>query len=131
MKFCEGLEIFLIWLVRELLNLPFTIQSLDFNFNTLVKNISEVIEKHAPQQIASCKQKRIQKILGLQKNTDIYKNKQKLYKTFFLQGTKWDKTFCKAYANKLTRAKNLSKEMNYKQSIFEMYVKIWKCMLKS
>ena len=57
------------------------------------------------------------------------KNKQKLYKTFFLQGTDWEKTFYKAYANKPTRVKNLPKKMYYKQSILEKQqnsTELWK-----
>ena len=38
-------------------------------------------------------------------------NKQKLYRNFFLKGTAFEKHFYKAYANKLTRIKNLSKKM--------------------
>ena len=60
-KFCEDLETSLTSLVSELLNSPLTNQSLDLSFNKLVKNISKIIDKHAPQQIASRKQKRIQK----------------------------------------------------------------------
>ena len=45
------------------------------------------------------------------------KNKQKIYKKFFLQGSKWEKTFYKAYANKLTRVKNLSKKKNALRTI--------------
>ena len=107
-------------MVSELLNSPLTNQFLDLSFNKLVKNISEIIDKHAPQQIASRKQKCILKNPGLTKGllTSI-KNKQKLYKTFFLQGTDWEKTFYKVYANKLARVKNLSKKMYYKQSILE------------
>ena len=67
-KFCEDLEISLTPLVSKLLNSPLTNQSLDLSFNKLVKNIFEIIDKHVPQQIASRKQKRIQKILGLQKD---------------------------------------------------------------
>ena len=108
-KFCEDLEISLTPLVSELLNSPLTNQSLDLSFKELVKNKSEIIDKHAPQQIASRKQKRIQKNPWLTKGLSSTKNKQKSYKTFFLQGTDWEKTLYKAYANKLTRVKNLSK----------------------
>ena len=57
-KFCEDLEISLTPLVSELLNSPLTNPSLD---------LSEIIDKHAPQQIASRKQKCIQKNLWLTK----------------------------------------------------------------
>ena len=45
------------------------------------------------------------------------KNKQKLYRNFFLKGTTFGKDFYKAYANKLTRVKNLSKKMYYSEFI--------------
>ena len=48
-KFCDDLEISLTRLVRELLNLPLNIQSLDLSSNKLVKNISEIIDMHASQ----------------------------------------------------------------------------------
>ena len=46
------------------------------------------------------------------------KNKQKLHKKFFLSGNDFEKTFYKTYANKLTRVKNLSKKLFYKEAIF-------------
>ena len=45
------------------------------------------------------------------------KNKQKLYRNFFLNGTAFGKHFYKAYANKLTLVKNLSKKMYYTEFI--------------
>ena len=45
------------------------------------------------------------------------KNKQKLYHNFFLNGTAFGKHFYKAYANKLTQVKNLSKKMYYTEFI--------------
>ena len=45
------------------------------------------------------------------------KNKQKLYRNFFLKGTAFEKHYYKAYANKLTRVKNLSKKMYYTEFI--------------
>ena len=45
------------------------------------------------------------------------KNKQKLYRNFFLKGTTFGKHFYKAYANKLRRVKNLSKKMYYTEFI--------------
>ena len=45
------------------------------------------------------------------------KNKQKRYRNFFLKGTAFGRHFYKAYANKLTRVKNLSKKMYYTEFI--------------
>ena len=45
------------------------------------------------------------------------KNNQKLYRNFFLKGTAFGKHFYKAYTNKLTRVKNLSKKMYYTEFI--------------
>ena len=45
------------------------------------------------------------------------KNKQKLYRNFFLKGTAFGKHFYKACANKLTRVKNLSKKIHYTEFI--------------
>ena len=45
------------------------------------------------------------------------KNKQKLYRNFFLISTAFGKQFYKPYANKLKRVKNLSKKMYYTEFI--------------
>ena len=47
----------------------------------------------------------------------LIKNKQKLYRNFFLKGTAFGKHFYKAYTNKLTQVKNLSKKMYYTEFI--------------
>jgi len=91
--------------------LPLTPELLDQNFTKLVECISEVIEKHAPLQRASRKQKRIQQNPWLTKGLLIsIKNKQKLHKTLFLNGNDFERSLYKKYANKLTRVKNLSKK---------------------
>ena len=70
-KFCKDLEISL--------TPPLTNQSLDLSFYKLVKNISEIIDKHAPQQTASRKQKRIQKkSLAYKRIINIYKKQTKI-----------------------------------------------------
>ena len=62
-----------------------TSQSLENSLKTLVNSITQVIEKHAPLQIASQRQKRIQKKTWLNKNfLKMIKLKQKLYKSHFL-----------------------------------------------
>ena len=83
----------------------------DLHFNNLVIGINKVIEKHTPLQKVSRKLSRILQKPWMTKGLLIsIKNKQKLYCNFFLKGTAFGKHFYKAYANKLTRVKNLSKK---------------------
>ena len=85
---------------------------------TLIKTISDVTETHAPLQTASRRQKRLQKQPWITKGILIsIKSKQKLYKTFFLGGSDFEKSFYKIYANKLTTVKNLSKKLYYHSAI--------------
>ena len=80
--------------------------------------ISAVVDKHAPLQKASRGQKRIQRnpwlTIGIL--TSI-KQKQKLYRTHFLNGDAFSINFFKTYSNKLTRVKTLSKKMCYNSTI--------------
>ena len=83
----------------------------DLHFNNLVIGINKVIEKHAPLQKVSRKLSGIRQKPWMTKGILIsIKNKQKLYRNFFLNGTAFGKHFYKAYANKLTQEKNLSKK---------------------
>ena len=105
-------------LTYDLIHSPLTPQSLNDNFSRLIKTISDVIETHAPLQTASRRQKRLQKRRWITKGILIsIKNKQKLYKTFFLGGSDFEKSSYKIYANKLTRVKNLSKKLYYHSAI--------------
>ena len=54
-----------------------------------------------PNKLLPANKNASKKSLAYKRIINIYK-KQKLYKTFFLQGTDWEKTFYKAYANKFT-----------------------------
>ena len=95
-NFCDDLESSLTPLTYDLIYSPLTPQSLNDNFNRLIKTISDVIETHAPLQTASRRQKRLQKRPWITKGILIsIKNKQKLYKTFFLGGSDFEKSFCK------------------------------------
>ena len=109
-KFRTNLQLSLLPLIYDITNSSLTSSSLDFYFNNLITTISEVIEKHAPLHTASRKQKRIQSKPWLTKGlpTSI-KNKQLLYKNFFLGNNEFGKLYYKKYANKLTRVKNLAK----------------------
>ena len=90
----------------------------DLHFNNLIIGIKKVIETHAPLQKVSRKLSRIRQEPWMTKELLIsIKNKQKLYRNFFLKGTAFGKHFYKAYANKLTRVKNLSKKMYYTEFI--------------
>ena len=83
----------------------------DDHFTQLISAISAVIDQHAPLQKASRRQKRIQRNPWLTKGilTSI-KQKQKLYRTHFLNGDALSVNFFKTYSNKLTRVKTLSKK---------------------
>ena len=95
-------------------NSSVTSSSLDFHFNNLITAISEVIEKHAPLHTASRKQKRIQNKNWLTKGLLIsIKNKLQ----FFLGNNEFGKLYCKKYAIKPTRVKNLAKKINYNEAI--------------
>ena len=78
------------------------------HFTQLISAISAVIDKHALSQKASRRQKRIQRNPWLTKEilTSI-KQKQKLYRTHFLNGDALSINFFKTYSNKLTRVKTL------------------------
>ena len=80
------------------------------HFTQLISRISVVIDKYAPLQQASRRQKRIQRNLWLTNGilTSI-KQKQKLYRTHFFNGDAISISFFKVYSNKLTRVKTLSK----------------------
>ena len=82
------------------------------HFTQVISAISAVIDKHAPLQKASRRQKRIQRNPWLSKGilTSI-KQKQTLYRTHFLNGDALSINFFKTYSNKLTRVKSLSKKM--------------------
>ena len=88
------------------------------HFTQLISTISAVIDKHAPLQKTSRRQKRIQRNPWSTKGilTSI-KQKQKLYRTHFLSGDVLSINFFKTYSNKLTRVKTLSKQMYYNSSI--------------
>ena len=105
-------------MINDITNSSVTSSSLDFYFNNLITTISEVIEKHTPLHTASRKQKRIQNKPWLTKGflTSI-KNKQLLYKNFFLGNNEFGKLYYKKYADKLTRVKNLTKKIYYNEAI--------------
>ena len=117
-NFCKDLDPSLAPLVYELTHNSVTRESLDDSFSKLVQTLSKVIEKHAPLQKASRKQKRIMQKPWLTKGllTSI-KNKQKLHKNFYTNGNNFEKSFYKQYANKLKRVINFSKKLSYNETI--------------
>ena len=61
--------------------------------------ISNIIERHAPLQVAARRQKRVQQKTRLAKGLLVsIKNKQKLYKCYFLNGNEFQRYFFKKYA---------------------------------
>ena len=99
------------------MNSTVTHRQIDEYFDSLVKNISKVIDIHAPVITASRKQGRLQQNPWLTKGLlSSIKNKQKLFKTCFLHGNNFQKTFLRKYSNKLTRVKSLSKKLYYNQA---------------
>ena len=86
----------------------------------MVNSFSQILNNHAPPQTLSRKKKRLQQKPWITKGllTSI-KNKQKLYKTCFLNGNDLDKHYFKIYSNKLPKVKNLSKKLFYNETISE------------
>ena len=104
------LEAALIPLPYDLMQTTVTPQLVENSFKQLVNLIIATIEKHAPLQTASQKQKHIHKKPWI--NSDLLKmikRKQNLYKTHFLNGNKSDKQSFKKFANKLKRMKTQAK----------------------
>ena len=99
------------------MNSTVTHQQIGEYFDSLVKNISEVIDIHAPVITASRKQRRLQQNPWLTKGLLIsIRNKEKLFKTCFLHGNSFQKNFYRKYSNKLTRAKSFPKKLYYNQA---------------
>ena len=85
----------------------------------MINAILAVINLHAPLENATRKQKRLFQKPWITKGlitSIIDKHKQRLYRTHFLKGNSSERQFYKKYANKLTRLKNLSKKMYYKEA---------------
>ena len=119
-KFRSDLYSVLLHLYDKLIHSYSNITANSFNehFNKMMNAILAVINLHAPLQNATRKQKRLfQKpwiTKGLITST---KHKQRLYRTHFLKGNSSERQFYKKYANKLTRLKNLSKKMYYREAL--------------
>ena len=117
-KFRSDLEMLTSPMLHGTLHPTITPKDLEDSFAKLAKNISEVIDHHAPVLTPSRKQKRWQTKPWLTKGLIIsIKNKQRLYKTFFSNGNDFEKSYFKKYSNKLTREKNLSKKLYYKEAL--------------
>ena len=117
-KFSSDLEILTSPILRGALHPTITLKDLEDSFVKLAKNITEVIDHHAPVLTASRKQKRWQIKPWLTKGLiNSIKNKQRLYKTFFLNGNDFKKSYFKNYLNKLIRVKSLSKKLYLKEAL--------------
>ena len=109
----------LLFLVTEFLYSS-TKVDFDYHFNRMVNFFSQIINNHAPLQTLSRKKKHFQQKPWITKGLLIsIKNKQKLYKTCFLNGKDLDKHYFKIYFNKLTKVKTLSKKLFYNETISE------------
>ena len=119
-KFRSDLYSVVLPLYDKLIHSYSNITSNSFNkhFNQMINAILVVINLHAPLQSATRKQKRLFQKPWITKGliTSI-KHKQRLYRTHFLIGNTSERHFYKKYANKLTRLKNLSKKMFYKEAL--------------
>ena len=88
------------------------------NINKVCENfvqlIKDEIENFAPLTNLSRKQKKLVKKPWITKGiwTSI-KNKQRLYKTWFLEGNSYERSFYKKYNNCLTRVKKTAKILYY------------------
>ena len=119
-KFRDDLEAALIPLTYDRMQTTITPQLLENSFKQLVYLITAIIEKHAPLQTASRKQKRIYKKPWINSELlKMIKRKQNLYKTHFVNGNESDKQYFKKFANKLTRMKTQAKRAYYHATIFE------------
>ena len=95
-----------------------TANSFNEHLNQLMNAILAVINLHAPLQNATRKQKRLFRKPWITKDLITFiKHKQRLYRTHFLKENFSKRQFYKKYANKLTRLKNLSKKMYYKEAL--------------
>ena len=118
-KFRKDFESSLMPMMYDITHLPLSHLSLDQHYDHLVSAMSEVIEKHAPLQTASRKQKKMHNKPWLTKGLLVsIKNKQILYKKFFCNN-KFGKWYYKKYTHKLTRVKNFSKKRYYNDAIRE------------
>ena len=91
-KFRNDLEVSLTPLLDDLMQSSVTPEALDNSFNQLVECRHNVIEKHAPLQKVSRRQKRILQKPWLTKGLLIsIKNKQKMHRNFLLNGNEFEK----------------------------------------
>ena len=91
-NFRNDLETALAPLLFNLMSTSVSQETLDEHFNELLSAISYAIDKHAPVQTATCKQKKLQKKTRLTKGLLIsIKTKQSLYKSYFLNGNDFEK----------------------------------------
>ena len=86
------------------------------NFNNVFDYFTNfykrIVDQHAPIKCLSRKKQRLQNKPWISKGILIsIRNKQKMYKTHFLQGSNVFKVIYKTYANKLTKVKSLAKKL--------------------
>ena len=81
-------------------------------FDYFTNSYKRIVDQHAPIKCLSRKKQRLQNKPWISKGILIsIRNKQKMYKTHFLQGSNVFKVIYKTYANKLTKVKSLAKKL--------------------
>ena len=84
----------------------------DYSTNTYKR----IVDQHAPLKCLSRKKQRLHNKPWITKGVLIsIRNKQKMYKTHFLQGSNVCKMMYKTYSSKLTKVKNLAKKLCFAQ----------------
>ena len=81
-------------------------------FDYFTNSYKRIVDQHAPIKCLSRKKQRLQNKPWISKGILIsIRNKQKMYKTHFLQDSNVFRVIYKTYANKLTKVKSLAKNL--------------------
>ena len=95
-----------------------TANDIDTCFSKFIDVVKENIDKHAPLKKATRKKRKLINKSWITKGILIFiKKKQKLYAKCYKSGSEFEKWLYKIYANKLTKAKRLSKKLFLQQEI--------------
>ena len=88
-------------------------------FDTFAKTVADAINRHALLKKAFRKQIRLNLTPWITKGIMIsFKNKQKIYKTHFINSDTFQKQFYNTYANKLTKVNFKSKQLYFQDELF-------------
>ena len=87
-------------------------------FDYFTNTYKRIVDQHAPLKCLSRKKQRLHNKPWIAKRILIsIRNKHKMYKTHFLQGSNVCKMMYKTYANKLTKVKSLAKKLYFSQEL--------------